>query len=353
MNIQQMTKAIKSFRAADVSVIKDEKLRAKAHKLQAKQGGFTLLELLVVITLLATLATGALVAYEGIGDQAEAAAGAKNASTLDSSIRNYRAVEREYPNQWDSLVTNNTTSGGLALSTLATSTQGFLGSLALVGTTTSGVFNNADTQAIVDALVSAGIEEVQSIPDDVNDGVSPNLAHNESTPLSNAIEVELEDAVAPSHISVVPVAVNASTACPALPAGGAIPTSTLGGTAVIDNSILNRYADALEGDECHLVVALGFGGDAAASTVFSNVAISQSPTYINNNPDDAANNINPSEHYSRYIGLFHIAELEDTDATDGPSAGDTWEFREKARLVALIAPDGKNVDQLVANAQQQ
>ncbi|MDT8371360.1 MAG: hypothetical protein RQ783_05110 [Gammaproteobacteria bacterium] len=47
MNITQMKSAIKKFRSADVSVIKDDALRAKAQKLQGKQCGFTLLELLV------------------------------------------------------------------------------------------------------------------------------------------------------------------------------------------------------------------------------------------------------------------------------------------------------------------
>lgn len=40
------------------------------NKLRADQGGFTLLELLVVITLIAALAVGALIAYDGVGDKA-------------------------------------------------------------------------------------------------------------------------------------------------------------------------------------------------------------------------------------------------------------------------------------------
>ena len=67
MNINQMKSAISKFRKANLSVIKDEKLRAKAQKLQGKEKGFTLLELLVVITLIAILATGALIAYEDVG----------------------------------------------------------------------------------------------------------------------------------------------------------------------------------------------------------------------------------------------------------------------------------------------
>ncbi len=52
--------------------------------LQNNQKGFTLLELLVVITLLATLSVGALVAYEGIGENASNVAAANNIKVADS-----------------------------------------------------------------------------------------------------------------------------------------------------------------------------------------------------------------------------------------------------------------------------
>ena len=83
MNMKQMKRAVSTFRAADVSIIKDEALRTKAQTLQAKQKGFTLLELLVVITLLATLAVGAMVAYEGIGENAKDVASAITLTRLN------------------------------------------------------------------------------------------------------------------------------------------------------------------------------------------------------------------------------------------------------------------------------
>ncbi|MDO9283105.1 MAG: type II secretion system protein, partial [Methylotenera sp.] len=80
----------------------------KQMMLQSKQKGFTLLELLVVITLLAVLSVGALVAYEGVGETAEATAAANNTVTSDRAIRNYRAVTGAYPEQWDNLSEEDT-----------------------------------------------------------------------------------------------------------------------------------------------------------------------------------------------------------------------------------------------------
>src|SRR5690606_3113591 len=56
--------------------------------------------LLVVITLLALLSVGALVAYDGVGDNASATAAANNMTTTDRTIRQYVAVTGNFPNQW-------------------------------------------------------------------------------------------------------------------------------------------------------------------------------------------------------------------------------------------------------------
>jgi prepilin-type N-terminal cleavage/methylation domain-containing protein len=321
-------------------------MRAKQLKtLQAGQGGFTLLELLVVITLIAVLATGALIAYENLGENAEASAAANSAATIDRAIRTYRSVEGVYPNQWDSLALNDGTD--TAIPFLADATRSFIAGMQLDTTSVAG-------KRIIDALARAGINELQTITTAtaLPPEVAPNRAHNEST-YGDAAEIELYDDddqvydTAPAYISVIPVGaqtLNDTDPCPNIESF-ALPQTPYDGSTIVGNEIQNRYADAMEGDECHLVVALGFGGDAAASTAFSNVGISQSPTYINNNPNDADNNINPTQHYARFIGLFHVAEYDENEGK--------WKYNEKARLVALVSPDGKNIDQLVANSQQQ
>jgi prepilin-type N-terminal cleavage/methylation domain-containing protein len=327
MNINQMKASIAKFRKADLSVIQDEKLRAKGQKLQAKQKGFTLLELLVVIALLAVIATGALIAYENVGDNAQAAAGANSAATIDRAIRTYKAVEGNYPNQWDSLVTSD----GSAVPFLPAATSDFV-----------GLWSNASSAVavpIAEALAESGIEELQGILTTAALGadIAPNRAHNESVN-TNALEYELEDYVAdpvgdaaqwPGHISVIP-----NDVCAGLDGYPTAPFNA--GITVTNNNLQNAYADLLEGDECHAVVAIGFGGDAAASTALSNVAIAQSPSYGRQDVVD------PNTEYSRFIGLFLVASDEDVVGS--------FEYLDSARLLAVIATDGENIDSLNALA---
>ena len=319
MNINQMKSAIAKFRKADLSVVKDENLRVKGQKLQAKEKGFTLLELLVVIALLAVIATGALIAYENVGDNAQAAAGANSAATIDRAIRTYKAVEGVYPNQWDNLAVDSAAS---AVPFLPESALSFLAAWDTSAATSAG---------LIGALENSGIEELQTIngTGPLAANVSPNRAHNESTNpgdgvTTGATEVELEDGDLPGFLSVVPNAVCSFES---------YPTATFDSTALTSNEIQNSYADLLEGDECHAVVALGFGGDAAASTALSNVAIAQSPTYARQGEVD------PNTEYSRFIGLFVVA----TEDEDNPTQ---FEYLPSARLLAIIATDGENIDSL-------
>jgi len=326
MNINQMKSAIAKFRKADLSVVKDEKLRAKGQKLQGKEKGFTLLELLVVITLIAILATGALVAYENVGESAEAAQAGNTIGTLDRAIRTYRAVENVYPNQWDTLMD----SAGDEMTFAASGMKTFLGEWDVAG--------SAGLDGILAPIFEdSGIEELQQVNAAAElNGIAPNRMHNESA--GDSAEVEIEDGAFPASLAVVP-----SQQCTTFGAAGGYPGSTFDLTATASNELQNAYGDALEGDECHALIALGFGGDAAASTAFSNVAIAQSPSYIATTGDgDTA--INPEVHYSRYIGLFHAGQYDDADGE--------WEWNENLRLIAIVSTDGKNIDQLVAEANQ-
>jgi prepilin-type N-terminal cleavage/methylation domain-containing protein len=364
MNMKQMKETISKFRSADVSIIKDEKLRAKAQKLQAKQGGFTLLELLVVITLLATLATAALVAYEGLGENAADASAANNIIVSESSIRNFRAVEDVYPNQWDNLSnfdgtvdgTNATVTAGTdpsgAASLLDDDTLEVFGAWTIADTTAGTA--SATWNAVAAALNNVGINEFQTLdssstfgPDNV-----PNLAFNESNPASTADaadELQIADdgtaeydgaATTAISLSIFPSDSGDGATAGGCTAAGASLATSFDGTAYLDSTALNLINDGLDDDGCHLVLALGFGKDVPGTTLGSRVAISQAPTVGEN----------PAESYSRLIALYHLGSADEDGATPTEVTAD--DIFNSPRLIGLVDPAGRNLDQVIAAANE-
>jgi prepilin-type N-terminal cleavage/methylation domain-containing protein len=365
MNAQQMKSAISRFRKADVSAIKDAKLRAKAQKLQAKQSGFTLLELLIVITLLATLATAGLVAYEGIGENAQDTAAAQNILLAESSIRNYRAIEDAYPNQWDNLAnldgTTSTTTGVQQL--LAPQTQAFLGQWTIDTSAPSAV-----ATAVVAALDEVGMDAFQTLDTATlyGNGAIPNLSWNESAvpapTAGGASELEFDYSDASAAISTISYDETAvttgnvalsiyvsggedgtgadSTCTTGTGTGPSISTPMDGGAAVTDNSALNLINDGLSGETCSLVIAVGYGKDVPGTTLDSRVAISQVPTA-------STENVNPANNYARYIALFQVAADDDNSTII-----EADEVFSKPRLIGIIDPEGRNVDTALAGANE-
>jgi prepilin-type N-terminal cleavage/methylation domain-containing protein len=357
MNINQMKEAIKKFRAADFSGLKDEELRAKAQKLQAKQGGFTLLELLVVITLLATLATAALVAYEGIGENAQDSAASNNLLSAESSVRNFRAVTGKYPNQWDNLANLGGELTGGALNLLADNTKAFFGQWAMpdsTDATVAPVWN-----AVAASLNEVGINELQTLQTGTTftSNVIPNLAFNESSPHIDAgvpadelgfttVGVAEYGGAAVTDIALSIVPSSTGTACTA---GGIDISQTFSGAAlatpesVPSSAHLNLINDALDDDGCHLVVALGFGKDVPGTTLDSPVAIAQAPTA-------GTANVNPANHYARLIALYHLGSAPEDVNGNSTGAITAADILPKARLIGFVDPEGRIVDQTLAGA---
>ena len=303
--------------------------------LKSKQQGFTLLELLVVITLLAVLSVGALIAYEGIGDNAQATAAASNTSGVDRALRNYRAVSLEYPDQWDNL-SASATAAPYSTTQVADVTKSAFGDWTIPAASGVGTIRNA----VVAAFDAVGIQTVQQMAANATTaGVAPNLQHSEGANAPNASDVDLIDA-AFAHISIVPAGNATLGVCKAGAAN--IDTNYAGDTsAAVDFSAkLNAIHDSLEADECQLVVALGFGHDAAHSTAASPAAIVTAASY-------SSKNINPATNYARYVALFHLG-------TDGGVTPDndivSTEIFPKARLLGIVDTEGNPIDANIAKA---
>ena len=303
-------------------------LQMKLKQLQSKQKGFTLLELLVVITLLAVLSVGALVAYEGIGDTAAATAASSNTAAADRAIRNYRAITQNYPDQWDNLVT---TAGLTPAFLQATKTQAAFARLSVP--TTTSVFRTAFNSA----FSNVGITTLQvRLLAPTTALVEPNLQHNEG-----ATTVGLVAAVSDTLISA---AANFSI----LPSFGTVLCSVnavamgtkLNGLAMTaaDGLRQNVINDSLGSTQCNLVLAVGFGHDAAHSTAASTVAISTAPTFV-------SKLINPAVSYARYIALFHVG----SDNVTPNNNIEVGEIFKKARLLAVVDTEGNVIDQNIAS----
>ena len=275
--------------------------------LKAKQKGFTLLELLVVITLLAILSVGALVAYDGLTEKAQASATSNNTGAVDRAIRQYRVIAAEYPDQWDNLVV-----GASGLDILAPETKEIL----------SAITGSTAIASAAAALEEIGVEELQETTVAKIDGVVPNLQHNEGATSGVSDEVGVASASGYAYLTYQGQ------------------TTLDGGTgSVADSNRINKFNDNFETDETNVLIALGFGHDAAHSTADSKVGIQTAPTYT-------SAKINPAVNYARYIGLFHVA----SDDASGVAPASAGEWHEKAHFVGIIDPEGNGIDDNIAEA---
>lgn len=314
-------------------------------QLPNKQQGFTLLELLVVITLLAVLSVGALVAYEGVGDNANATAAANNSATVDRAVRTYKAVEFSYPDQWDNLAANDATGGAFSANVAATASAEDANAWVARNTALRfGSWNFAGASATVknaveEAFEEVGIEELQSLTQaqaataKAND-VIPNLVHNEGS--GSGADEFIFGATTVDDTQVTRVSVVAAGA--GCTAGGQSIANNFANTApaLVDaGAYLNKVNDALENDECHLVVALGFGNDAASSTTGTKAPIVSAATYT-------SRLVNPANTYGRYIGLFHLGSFA--------GAGDVTVINDKAVLIGFVDTEGNTLEENRASA---
>lgn len=135
----------------DMLEIKKQRLAAQ----KRNQDGFTLLELLVVVAILAAIAGTATIALKDTDARASAAAHVAMMDELNKGIQTYRVLQRnELPNRFDSLMVS---------ATAVQAGAGAVGLISAAGFEATDVVTQAITEDEMEILVAAGITELRYI----------------------------------------------------------------------------------------------------------------------------------------------------------------------------------------------
>jgi prepilin-type N-terminal cleavage/methylation domain-containing protein len=326
MNRQTLINKFKSLKTEDIKSIQDASLRDKALALKKKQGGFTLLELLVVVVIIAVLAGAVVGRFDGLTEQATEAQGAHTMQALDQTIRAFYSQRRAYPNNLDNLVATDGT---------APAALGNLDDRALDALGVYDIENDAVGNAILESLEEVGITRVRQLSSAAN-GVLTTAIANDNSPIevpswvfndeiAGGIDVAGDGA---TTLSVVANQALGSTFAANTTTDVLSVVANTGGAAACDianfsgepvNDGLVTQLAGLSNTHCQLVVALGVGNNSEVETLHGGVGATHVPT-----DSDVA----PGR-YARYIALFHVAEDADDD---GFGAGDVFE---EARFVGI------------------
>lgn len=161
--LMAMTRAeLKStIQAIDATAVKGRALRRRLASIKKKEGGFTLLELLVVVAILAAIAGTATIMLQDTDRKGAAAAHVAMMDELSKGIQTFRVLNKgEYPNNWDSLLQSATVS-------LATGVPSGVLASALTGNLTIGALTAGD----LTALNNVGIKTVRVIDPTLQGGL--------------------------------------------------------------------------------------------------------------------------------------------------------------------------------------
>ncbi|MDP7593929.1 MAG: type II secretion system protein [Litorilituus sp.] len=326
---KSLTQKFNAIQASDVANINDSELKSKFLKLKAaKQAGFTLLELLVVVAILAAIAGTASIALQDTDAKASAAAHVAMMDELNKGIRTFRVLNKNtLPNRYDSLLTAAVTGGTSPIAKAAAYPSNELVAIEDVGTL-------ALTADAVDVLKGIGITELQYLDiaasTDFTDSGTPAVAECLDANITATIASRANTVVS-NNIFMTPT----GNGC-----GG---TVTLAATDLV--SVWTGGYERIYGGDGAAFDALGAvtgaDGDAgealttayAGQPVLMTVGLGPSSNLFNANTVGGMTTVPSYRHvnelqYGRFIALFEIGTFTGTDAA--------YTAADQVALVAIV-----------------
>ena len=300
--------------------------RAVVLRQQRSQGGFTLLELLVVVAILAAVAGTATIALQDTDARAAAAAHVAMMDELNKGLLTYEALNfGAFPDRFDSMLqldntgTDTTSAGAEAIGT------GVAGDdvVAIDGADRVAF---AMTQDIVDAMDAVGITQLRYIDTSLNaagvaaqDDPDYDCANLQQTFLSR------NNAVVAGNMFLSPDA-NGCGVSVALDSDGAgtaaapiLWTWTGGNERITGNDADPDWDGTLAGSaNSEVFVMLGIGPSSSLFDRTGTGALTTVPIYRH------VSNIE----YNRFIALFHVADIN--------GAGDAINVADQVVLVGIV-----------------
>lgn len=340
--------------AIEPSMIKSDKMRAQFAKLRNKQSGFTLLELLVVISIIAVLGGLAIGAFGDKTSKASKSSATHSMASLQSAVLGFQATSGVLPNNLDTLVCADATTLDY---TLATTTDfGGTSDLPAVGGGMGLKLNGKITRAVLPdtmatALNAAGITTLRyaSNLSCVDDGTGVGgaiAAPAADTDVGAGVGLASSFNYPTGNLSAVDIPLRAFD----------FPISNTGNrgrgfSKVIDGTnnhvaqIWNR-GGALTGEnnvkvgagKADVLVALGIGNNSSILTDTANAALASAAFYADVGRDK----------YARYLMLAKVGTDIDGDLTTVLPADQA--ALSKAKLIAIIDPRGDFLDEEYAEA---
>jgi len=274
------------LQAVDASAVKGRALRRKFDKIRNKQGGFTLLELLVVVAILAAIAGTATIMLQDTDRKGAAAAHVAMMDELSKGIQTFRVLNQgAYPDVWDSLLASAGGSLTTGAAPLAIINADLAANLDFAHVLTAGevaAMNNAGITRlrVVDtgAAVPAGYTGTGTCANNTTD-----------TGIGGLIRDKSND-VTPQNIFRIPDA----NGC-----GAATHTTLAAGDTVVvwdDTAASPQRVGVPIGAPAQTLLAVGVGPD---STLFEPTrigALSNVPVYRHVASDE----------YNRFVALFNL-----------------------------------------------